>query len=113
MTSKTKLHGIDSIIHEMDNAMRAVFAKPKGTRDNPAESINSSDLSEQEKTQAIELMRINHVGEVCAQALYQGQALTARSSDVKEKMSHAADEEIDHLHWCEQRIEELGGRVSF
>jgi len=116
MTSKAKLRGIDSIIHELDNAMRTVFAKPTGTRENPATSIDMGDsenaLSEAEATQSIELMRVNHVGEVCAQALYQGQALTARSQDVKDKMSHAADEEVDHLHWCEQRIEELGGRVS-
>ena len=57
-------------------------------------------------------MRINHCGEVCAQALYQGQALTSRSQAVREKMKHAADEEIDHLDWCAERIEELGGSVS-
>jgi len=113
MTNKPQLFGIDNVINELDNALRSVFAKPKGTRQSPAEPINHTcELTKQETTKSIELMRVNHVGEVCAQALYQGQALTARSLDVKVKMSHAADEEIDHLHWCEQRIDELGGRVS-
>jgi len=113
MINKPQLFGIDNVIHELDSALRSVFAKPKGTRQSPAEKVDTTcELTEQEAQQSIELMRVNHVGEVCAQALYQGQALTARSHDVKEKMSHAADEEIDHLDWCEQRIDELGGRVS-
>ena len=69
-------------------------------------------MPEAEKRQSARYMRVNHVGEICAQALYQSQALTARNPAVRENMQDAADEEIDHLAWCERRIEELGGRKS-
>jgi len=65
------------------------------------------------KDQSAALMRVNHVGEVCAQALYQGQALTSRSADVREKMNEAAEEEIDHLNWCFRRIEQLDSHTSY
>lgn len=113
MTAKNTLNGIDRIVIEADNALRSIFAKPQAKRTSPAQNIIEDEtLNESETNTSIELMRINHVGEICAQALYQGQALTAKSADVKAKMSHAAQEEIDHLSWCAERIEQLGGRVS-
>ena len=69
-------------------------------------------MSPQEREHAMRLMRVNHAGEVAAQALYHGQALTAKLPEVRQEMEHAADEEQDHLAWCEQRVKELGGEVS-
>ncbi|MBS0287168.1 MAG: 2-polyprenyl-3-methyl-6-methoxy-1,4-benzoquinone monooxygenase [Proteobacteria bacterium] len=79
----------------------------------PGNQLEMSDLSTAEKKQSAALMRINHTGEVCAQALYLGQSLTARSNDLREKFSQSAKEESDHLYWCEQRIHDLGGRTSY
>jgi ubiquinone biosynthesis monooxygenase Coq7 len=114
MTQKNTLHGADRIISELDVALRSLFSKPIPQRTNPADENNISEIqmSDQETAKSIELMRINHVGEVCAQALYQGQAMTAKSEDIKNKMKGAAQEEIDHLSWCEDRLNELGGRPS-
>jgi len=114
MNKTPELEGIDHVIAGLDIALRSVFATPKAYRKSPAieNKISEQDLSETERKKSIELMRINHVGEVCAQALYQGQALTARSEDVKNKMQEAAAEEVDHLSWCDERINELGGRTS-
>lgn len=114
MIKNKPLIGTDRIISELDIALRSVFAKPVPQRTSPADEANiaENELNEQESQKSIELMRINHVGEVCAQALYQGQAMTAKSDDIKQKMHHAAQEEIDHLSWCETRLEELGGRPS-
>ena len=78
----------------------------------PAENQHSGELDEQQRLHIAGLMRINHTGEVCAQALYQGQALTAKLPHIRQEMELAAEEEIDHLVWCEQRINELGGRAS-
>lgn len=110
---KTALTGTDILINECDKALRALFMKPQGTRPTPQTNSNKQEtLSPTEIKQSIELMRINHTGEVCAQALYQGQAITARSNKIKTKMQEAAAEEIDHLEWCETRLEGLGGRPS-
>lgn len=105
---------IDNLIGVVDNGLRVVFAKPKARRLSPTKQDDYvSDSIDSADTQfSAALMRVNHVGEVCAQALYQGQALTSRSASVREKMKHAADEELDHLHWCAERIEELGGKTS-
>ncbi|ACV25662.1 2-polyprenyl-3-methyl-6-methoxy-1,4-benzoquinone monooxygenase [Kangiella koreensis] len=84
-------------------------AKP---RPNPAHDIDESKMSDQDKTHAASLMRINHTGEVCAQALYQGQALTAKLPNIRDKMEQAAQEEVDHLAWCSERIHELGSHES-
>lgn len=99
----------------LDNGLRATFAKPNAKRESPAEACDSDPIAGDEELRRLSasLMRVNHVGEVCAQALYQGQALTSRSSEVREKMQHAADEEIDHLNWCFKRIEELDGHTSY
>lgn len=97
-----------------DQALRTLAGKPLVTgRGNPADDRNDTELSAAEKTESMRLMRVNHAGEVAAQALYQGQALGARRNTVRERMEQAAAEENDHLDWCEQRITELGGRTSY
>lgn len=105
--------GVDKFIMGVDQALVTVFGSPKTTgRDYPANGHRDEQISAAEKIQAARLMRINHVGEVCAQALYQSQAMTTRNQAVKEKMRHSSEEENDHLDWCEKRIKELGGRKS-
>ncbi len=81
-------------------------------RPSPAEGHTDTELPEDQRRHVAGLMRVNHTGEVCAQALYQGQALTARLPRVREEMQQAADEEIDHLVWCEERLRELGSQPS-
>ena len=85
---------------------------PSGTRPSPAPTDAGQPLGDAERRRAAALMRVNHVGEVCAQALYQGQRITARDAVTREALERAALEENDHLAWCTQRIEELGGRPS-
>jgi ubiquinone biosynthesis monooxygenase Coq7 len=97
----------------LDQALRTLFGRPRTTdRTNPTDGIIEADLDDQARDHTARLMRINHTGEVCAQGLYQGQALTARDPAVRESMEESAAEENDHLEWCEQRIDELGGRLS-
>ena len=98
----------------MDDGLRATFTCPPANRDSPARVFSTDPMSEHStlRAESASLMRINHVGEVCAQALYQGQALTSRSTSVRNEMQAAADEEIDHLNWCYQRIKQLNGRTS-
>jgi ubiquinone biosynthesis monooxygenase Coq7 len=103
---------IDRLIVIFDNSLRTVFATPQASRPNPAKQAEENTLSESEKREVVGLMRVNHVGEVCAQALYQGQALTAKNLAVRVELEQAAREENDHLAWCEARIDELGGRKS-
>lgn len=104
---------IDSIIGVADNALKTLFGGYQATeRKNPADSTEQDDLSDKETKHAAGLMRINHCGEVCAQALYQGQALTAKLPDIREKMIQAAAEENDHLSWCSNRLEELDSHTS-
>ena len=96
-----------------DDALTTLFGKPRTTgRENPGATVDQGQLSSFEKTQSARLMRVNHSGEVCAQALYRSQALTARSDALKKRMVQAAREENDHLRWCEDRIETLGGKKS-
>lgn len=103
----------DQVLIGLDQALRTLFGRPLVTeRSNPADSIAETDLSAEERNEAGRLMRINHTGEVCAQALYQGQALTAKMPEVRTSMERAAQEENDHLDWCERRINELDGRKS-
>ena len=102
----------DHLIMGISRTLDTLFAKPVPKRSYPAKSADQQDMSEQDKLESGRYMRVNHVGEICAQALYQSQALTARDKSISEQMKHAAQEEIDHLSWCEQRIEELGGRKS-
>jgi len=105
---------IDRLIVNFDQGLRTVFGQPQITeRSNPAETIPETDLSENEKQLAARLMRINHTGEVCAQALYQGQSLTAKTAAVHQSMQRAAQEENDHLEWCETRLKEFNDHKSF
>jgi ubiquinone biosynthesis monooxygenase Coq7 len=105
---------IDQFIMGLDQAIETVFGTPKVTeRKNPAIGIEETEeMPERSRDHTARLMRINHTGEVCAQALYQGQAATARDPSVRESMERSAQEENDHLDWCETRIKELGGRTS-
>lgn len=104
---------IDNLLMQADTALRAIAgASAAPTRPSPAASVEPTDLSAPQSRHVAALMRINHAGEVCAQALYQGQALTARNSNVRNKMQQSAAEELDHLAWCEQRLEQLDSHVS-
>ena len=113
-TNSRNLSPIDDFMMQVDTGLRTLFGKPCITeRVNPAAAVEEGELSAQEKDLAGRLMRINHSGEVAAQGLYQGQALTAKLPEVKAKMERAAQEENDHLDWCEQRIHELGTHTSY
>lgn len=104
----------DYAVMNINNAVQAAFGiTTQVSRVSPAADVAEAELTPSEQRHAANLMRINHVGEVCAQALYQGQALTAKSGEVQKKLSQAAEEENDHLAWCQQRITELNGRVSY
>ena len=103
----------DRLLMNLDQAVRTLFGRPQITeRANPADDLPEVEMSEAQRDHAARLMRINHTGEVCAQGLYQGQALTARDPAVRRSMQRSAAEENDHLDWCERRVEELGGRLS-
>lgn len=104
---------IDTFIIEVDKALTTVFGQPETTqRPRPDIKISAVPLSEASHRLSARLMRINHAGEVSAQALYQGQALTAKLPDVRDAMKQAALEENDHLAWCQHRLTELGSRTS-
>ncbi len=104
---------LDQLISTVDNGLRTVFGQPIITeRPNPAANIEESELSAEQRELAGRLMRINHAGEVSAQGLYQGQAITARLPGIRNKMERAAQEENDHLAWCESRAKELDTHVS-
>jgi len=103
----------DRLVLQLDQALHTLIpGSSTASRRTPAASLAESDLSEAERKHAAALMRINHTGEVCAQALYQGQALTAKLPDVRDTMDQAAREEVDHLAWCETRLQELDSRPS-
>ena len=103
----------DGILNRVDQALRVVAAPPPGgTAPSPARNLPEVDLDDSERRHAAGLMRINHTGEVCAQALYAGQAATARTSKVRTEMQQAAREEEDHLAWCAERLDELDSRPS-
>lgn len=102
----------DELIQGFDLALRTLAATPTSSRPHPDAHMEDAHLSEDEKSHAAGLMRVNHCGEVCAQALYQGQALTARDPVTREALREAAIEEVEHLAWTERRIHELGGHTS-
>lgn len=104
--------GLDSLILGVDKALRTLFVAASTTRGVPGAGCAEPSLTVQEKAHAGALMRVNHVGEVCAQALYQGQALTCRDPHIRLALESAADEETEHLAWTERRINELGARKS-
>ena len=104
---------IDQLLIQFDQALRTcVPGTTEANRESPAANADDMELSNLEKQHAAGLMRINHTGEVCAQALYQGQATTALLGEVRKSMEQAAEEEVDHLAWCEQRLTELDSRPS-
>jgi ubiquinone biosynthesis monooxygenase Coq7 len=104
---------LDRLLAGANNALRTIAA-PAGmpTRKNPSADIAETDLSDKQMTHAAGLMRVNHAGEVAAQALYQGHAMVARDPSIERQMQRAANEEFDHLAWCEQRLTELNSRPS-
>ena len=102
---------LDRVVGEIDKIIKTLTVPPRASRDAP-DAPAAAELEEADRLESARLMRVNHSGEVAAQALYQGQALTARDPKVKSAMHQAAAEEIDHLAWCEQRLRELKGRTS-
>lgn len=112
-TQHARLSPKDRLIVQLDRALRTLAPGHRaGARPSPADKLFHNSLSPAETRHAAGLMRVNHSGEVCAQALYQGQALTAKLPRVRQKMETAADEEIDHLVWCEERLTQLRSRPS-
>lgn len=111
--SAQQYRGADRLIIEFDRMLQTVAGVMRGNRRPcPSAAIAEADLTPAEREHAAALMRVNHVGEVCAQALYQGQALTANQQSVRGGMEQAAREELDHLAWCEARVTELGEQTS-
>jgi len=103
---------VDTLITEFDRGLRTVFAPAAARRDVPGMGVPAAPLAAADKAESGRLMRVNHTGEICAQALYQGQALVARDAQVREVLLKAADEERDHLAWCERRLDDLGASTS-
>lgn len=103
---------IDRLIIEFDRSLRTLLADAQSVRPHPDAQLADSPLEGAEKKQAAALMRVNHTGEVCAQALYNGQSLTARNPETVTALRQASREETEHLAWCDKRIAELGGRKS-
>jgi ubiquinone biosynthesis monooxygenase Coq7 len=104
---------VDRLIASIDEALRISTGEaPAPFRENPAGDLAAAELSEDDRRHVAGLMRINHTGEICAQALYAGQAATAHDDATREAMQLAADEEIDHLSWCEDRLKELDSHPS-
>ena len=116
-STRRELSGLDHLLSRVDQQMRR-FAGERGgspqnpVRPSPAQGHDEPALSGREREHAAGLMRVNHTGEVCAQALYQGQAMMERSGDTREKLLDAAQEEADHLAWCETRLQELDAEPS-
>jgi ubiquinone biosynthesis monooxygenase Coq7 len=110
--TEAALSGTDRWILEFDRALRTLAGVAISRRDSPTENIEEAPLSQEDRSHAAALMRVNHCGEVCAQALYQGQSLASANDELKRTLAEAAREEEDHLAWTEQRIKELGGRRS-
>ncbi|NQD95870.1 2-polyprenyl-3-methyl-6-methoxy-1,4-benzoquinone monooxygenase [Pseudomonas sp. CrR25] len=113
MANERQYSPVDRLLLQADMALRTLLPfSGQPSRPSPAVVQPDAELDEQQARHVAGLMRINHTGEVCAQALYQGQALTAKLPEVRAAMEHAADEETDHLAWCEQRIRQLGSHPS-
>ena len=105
---------IDRLILEFDTALRSVVGGAHAHRPTPGSDFGgNSGLDAVERKHAAGLMRVNHVGEVCAQALYQSQKLVARNPEIQEMLDHSGQEEMDHLAWCETRLQELGSHTSY
>jgi ubiquinone biosynthesis monooxygenase Coq7 len=111
---KRRLSLLDKLISEADSVMKTVTSRGNhANRPSPSKDHLDPELSESQRRHVTGLMRVNHTGEVCAQALYQGQALTAKLPTVREDMQQAAQEEVDHLVWCEERLRELDSHTSY
>ncbi len=110
---KRQLSALDKMLASAGNALRTVAAPAgRAARKNPAAEIDHVDLDAKQKAHAAGLMRVNHAGEIAAQALYQGHAAVARDKTIENQMKQAANEEFDHLAWCEERLHELGYETS-
>jgi ubiquinone biosynthesis monooxygenase Coq7 len=110
----SRMSPIDRLILEFDTALRSIVGGANAQRPTPGSDFaNHSGPDATERKHAAGLMRVNHVGEVCAQALYQSQKLVARNSDIQEMLDHSGREEMDHLAWCETRLQELGSHTSY
>jgi ubiquinone biosynthesis monooxygenase Coq7 len=103
---------LDRLIVEFDKGLRTLFSQAHSVRAYPDANLPEAALDEAERKNAAALMRVNHSGEICAQALYQGQALTARDPAVQQRLQQAAQEETEHLAWTARRVHELGGHLS-
>ncbi len=103
---------IEPLILAADSALRTLWAEPRAARANPAQGVANVEMSEAERREAAALMRVNHVGEVCAQALYTGQALASRNPALQAKLMDASREETDHLAWTSERLRQLNDRPS-
>lgn len=109
-----QLSRTDNLIQQFDTILRTLVPHAAGaSRANPAVGTQDAEMTDAERRHAAGLMRINHTGEVCAQALYQGQGATAKLHETRDQMEQAAAEEIDHLAWCDERLRELDGRTSY
>jgi ubiquinone biosynthesis monooxygenase Coq7 len=108
------LSTVDQVIGAVDRALRTVAAPPVALRPSPARGVvdGAQELGAEQRAEAAALMRVNHVGEVCAQALYDAQALSTRDERLRSMFRRAAEEETDHLAWTQERVEALGGRLS-
>ncbi len=104
---------LDKMICQLDDFLTVIFTDLNPGRENPAKNLAEPTLTPSEKKQSEGMMRINHVGEICAQALYQGQAVVAKSSTTRESLKNASIEEVDHLAWTHERLKELGGHRSY
>jgi 3-demethoxyubiquinol 3-hydroxylase len=108
-----KLSPLDHLIDAADTVLRTLSVDAsQAERESPAQNSPEAELPAAQRKHIAGLMRVNHTGEVCAQALYQGQALTADLPEVRERMEQAAREEVDHLVWCEERLQQLGSHTS-
>lgn len=106
------LSTLDRTLVGLERALEAVIGSPPAARPSPGNDLEEPEMSDAERHKAAALMRVNHTGEVCAQALYYGQAALARNADNRDHLLHAADEETDHLAWCAQRLQQLGSHPS-
>ena len=103
---------LDKLIIEFDKGLKTLSASAHSVRPHPDKNVQERELSAEEKRHALGLMRVNHCGEVCAQALYNGQSLTAKNPQIVDALQQASKEETEHLAWCEKRIHALGGHTS-
>jgi len=111
--NERQLSPLDRLLSGLDSAFRAAAASPtRASRPSPAADLPETPLSAGEKSHSAALMRVNHAGEIAAQGLYQGHAAVARDPEIEMQMNAAADEELDHLGWCEERLDELGSGPS-